>query len=300
MSRVKYEEKKFQVKTLNIIDQANDICEEYAYQGFDLTIRQLYYQFVARDILANNDRNYKRLQTIIRDGRMAGLIDWSTIVDRTREVKKPFTQADIVEAIEGPASWFQRDTWKVSGQKMRPEVWVEKQALADVVGAACREYQVPYFATRGFPSVTALYEAGARFKNHLENGLHPILYYLGDHDPSGMDIPREIENQLGVFAEEHINVVRIALNMEQVQEHNPPPNPAKETDTRAAAYIAKYGPQSWELDALEPRFIVDLIRDHLRGCITDVDSWNQVKTEDAETRNQLFEFASTFNPGARP
>lgn len=87
MPKISYIEKRFRSETLEIIDQANAIITEYEAQGFDLTLRQLYYQFVARDLIPNTQRDYKRLGSIVNDARLAGLIDWASIVDRTRNLR---------------------------------------------------------------------------------------------------------------------------------------------------------------------------------------------------------------------
>ena len=80
-------DKKFAASSLAIIEQANTIIGEYAAQGFKLTLRQLYYQFVARDLLANTQRSYKRLGNIISEARLAGRVDWNAIEDRTRNLE---------------------------------------------------------------------------------------------------------------------------------------------------------------------------------------------------------------------
>ena len=297
MSRVKYEHIRFQAKTLKAIQQADTICEEYALQGFALTGRQLFYQLVSRNEVLNDPDEYKKLLENVRKGRMSGLVDWDHIVDRTRQVHIPSSYEHAGQILEESAMLFRRDPWEASNQGIRPEVWVEKDALIDVVEQACNPYQVPCMSIRGYSSITALRDGALRLKRHMDRGLRPIVFYLGDHDPTGLQIAENIGEKLALFAGEPIKVNRIGLTLEQVRIYGPPPNTPKETDSRTRDYVAQFGNECWELDALEPRDIINLIQDHLRGCITDVDSWNQVKTEDAETRNQLLEFASTFNPG---
>src|SRR5258708_24123033 len=126
MSHEAFVETRFHKSTLAVIQQANAIIAEYEAKGFTLTLRQLYYQFVARDLIQNKQTEYKRLGTIIKDGRRAGLIDWDAIEDRTREVQfhpswnRP---ADIIEAV---AQQYREDPWET--QRYRPEVWIEKDA----------------------------------------------------------------------------------------------------------------------------------------------------------------------------
>lgn len=277
--RIAYAEQNFREDSLAIIAIANQICAEYRAAGYDLTLRQVYYQFVARGHIANSDRSYKRLGSIVNDARMAGLIDWNYITDRTRYLRSTDGWDSPSQLIEAAASQFQRDLWTVTGQEMRPEVWVEKDALVGIVGRVCDELRVPYLSCRGYVSQSEMWSAGRRMGNHIAAGLKPVVIHLGDHDPSGLDMTRDIEARLALFAEDEIDVRRIALNMDQVDQYNPPPNPAKLTDSRGAGYIQQYGDSSWELDALEPTVLSALIRDAVEPLI-DRAAWDLGAAED--------------------
>ena len=138
--------------TLTVVEQANVIIEDYLAQGFTLTLRQLFYQTVARGLLENTFRQYKRLGSIIRNGRDAGLIDWDAIEDRTREVHDHVFWPNPAGIISAAARQYREDLWQ--GQRYRPEVWIEKEALLGVIEAICTELRVPYFAHRGNNSQT--------------------------------------------------------------------------------------------------------------------------------------------------
>ena len=86
-----------------------------------------------------------------------------------------------------------------------------------------------------------------------------VINQIGDHDPSGIDMSRDIQERLNNLFGAEVELKRIALNMKQIEAYNPPPNPAKLTDTRCQKYISLYGRQSWELDALEPSVLNQLI-----------------------------------------
>lgn len=103
--------KRFRGASLEIIETANQIIDEYQDLGFRLTLRQLYYQFVARDIIANSQKEYKRLGSIINDGRLAGMIDWEAIEDRTRNVRTHSSWDDPADIIEAAARGFALDLW---------------------------------------------------------------------------------------------------------------------------------------------------------------------------------------------
>ena len=116
-----YVDKAFQPKTLATIQQANEIIEEYAGQGFDLTLRQLYYQFVARGLVANKQKEYNRLGEIVSDARLAGQIDWNRIVDRTRTLRENGHWTSPASIIGACASQYKIDRW--ADQPVRLEVW---------------------------------------------------------------------------------------------------------------------------------------------------------------------------------
>jgi hypothetical protein len=285
--RIAYIEKRFRGRSLDIIRQANAICADYRAQGYNLTLRQLYYQFVARDIIPNSQKSYKSLGSIINDARLAGDLDWDYIEDRTRNMAGGGGGwTDPSEIIEASAAQFRYPMWTRSGQRYRPEVWVEKEALADVVSQATYPWRVPYFSCRGYVSQSEMHVAGRRMRKHIRNGLSPVVIHLGDHDPSGIDMTRDITDRLAMFAEREVPVLRIALNMDQIDQYQPPPNPAKITDSRAADYIDRFGPESWELDALEPRVLTELIQSTLMDYI-DVDAFNAVVAEEEAVRAQM-------------
>ena len=215
-----------QARKALIIERANKIIAEYAAQRFKLTIRQLYYQFVARDWTENTPLEYKRIGVAIRNGRDGGLIDWDAIEDRTGEVHTHASWESPAEVISDDAELYREDLWV--GQRYRPEVWIEKDALLGVIEGVCTEYRVPYFATRGNNSQTLQYEAGQRFAEYLGQGLTPLVLHLADHDPAGIDMTRDNEERLALYTRAEVEVRRIALNMDQVREYRAPPNFAKE------------------------------------------------------------------------
>lgn len=285
--------KRFREASLEIIATANEICQTYRAQGYNLTLRQLYYQFVARDLLPNSDRSYKNLGGIINDARLAGLLDWDYLEDRTRNVSGGYFGGSTPGAVIARyASYYTEPLWK--GQDYRPEVWVEKEALADVISQAAGPYRVPTFSCRGYVSQSEMYAAAKRFEDRRDRGLENVVIHLGDHDPSGIDMTRDIRDRLALMSWGDVEVRRIALNMDQVRQYDPPPNPAKVTDSRAVDYIAQYGRSSWELDALEPRVLTDLIQREIDGLL-DRDLFDaQVELEQQRTA-EIVEVAERYD-----
>jgi hypothetical protein len=304
MARIPYIEKKFSPQSLVTIAHAIKICEEYKQQGYDLTLRQLYYQFVSRDLIANRDSEYKRLGSIINDARLGGYLDWDYIVDRTRNVRSSAHWDDSSDMIKQAARQFKIDKWR--RQLTRIEVWIEKDALVGVLEACCPGEDVSYFSCRGYTSQSEVWGAAQRLRAYLEAGQGVRIIHLGDHDPSGIDMTRDIEERLATFLAQDFNgcpiglqpqdyvsdlehlfaVERIALNWDQIQQYDPPPNPAKLTDARARGYIDRFGSSSWELDALEPTVLVGLIRRAIEDYRDD-EVWNEDREEEEKHREML-------------
>lgn len=285
MSIACYVEKKFNKASLVIINLANEIIKEYASEGYDLTLRQLYYQFVSRGLLENTQKEYKRLGSIINNARMAGYIDWDAIVDRTRTLRQNSHWQDAGEIIESCVQCFKLDKWE--NQHYRPEVWIEKDALIGVIAGICEKLDIPYFSCRGYTSQSAMWEASQRMLDHSVQV--PFVIHLGDHDPSGIDMSRDIKDRLFTFGVEDLVFKRIALNRDQVNKYSPPPNPAKMTDTRAYGYINEHGKESWELDALEPKVISSLIKKIVLS-VRDEEVWQNALMAERQCVIQLKNF----------
>jgi hypothetical protein len=284
MSVERFIDKTFRNSTMAEIDRAGAIVAEYMAKGFVLTLRQLFYQFVARALIENLLSEYKRLGHIIRDARRAGLIDWDAIEDRTRGLDSWRTYSSPQDALLETAEQYAEDCWR--GQRWRPEVWIEKEALVGVIEPVCQRWQLPSFPARGNGSDSELYRAGNRFAQAIDAGLIPLVLYLGDHDPTGLDATRDVRERLAMFARAEIEVRRLALNMNQIERYRPPANPAKETDTRYQAYVRQFGPECWELDALDPAVIDALIETEIDGLI-DRDAWNSALAQAAAHRAWL-------------
>lgn len=250
-----YVPKKFRDRDLGLINAANAIIGEY--DGVPLSLRQLYYQFVARDVFGNTDKNYNKLKALISEARLAGLVSWDAIEDRGRYLQGHITYDSPIDGIKKLREKYKRDLW--ADQACRVEVHFEKAAMEGVIGAICDELRVNFFATRGYNSQSEQWRAGRRFAGYIQRGQRPIVLHLADHDPSGLDMTRDTIERLDMFAGCPIQVIRVALTMQQIRHYRPPPNPAKVTDSRFVDYQDKYGDESWEMDSLSPASFRTLI-----------------------------------------
>ncbi|WP_342416245.1 hypothetical protein NST83_01070 [Paenibacillus sp. FSL R10-2782] len=280
--KICYREIRFRSESLRLIEKVNGIIDEYSSMGYSLTLRQVYYQLVARDVIPNNERSYKNLGNLISDGRMAGLIDWSAIEDRTRNLRKNSHWSTPGSIIHSAAYSFAYDKWE--DQENYVEVWVEKDALVGIVGQVCEELDVPYFSCRGYVSQSEMWAAAQRLEDVAgQKDIHII--HLGDHDPSGKDMSRDICDRLELFGV-MVEFERIALNFDQIEAFNPPPNPTKLTDSRAPGYIANFGHECWELDALRPDIIESLIRESVNKYC-DLELLQEAKVREEEAKRTL-------------
>lgn len=287
-----YKEKKFNAQATTLLGHINGIIERYEAKGYSLTVRQVYYQLVSGNLIENNTTSYTSIQKLISEGRLAGLVSWTAIEDRGRNLQGYRTFDSPGEAVESVRSEYKIDMWK--NQRFRPEVWVEKAALEGVIARICGELRVDFYATRGYDSQSQSWRAGRRFADYVSRGQIPIVLHLGDHDPSGIDMTRDNQERLSMFAGFNVMVNRIALTMDQIRIYNPPPNPAKMTDARAKDYVENYGDESWELDALRPEVIHDLIRLEIMK-LRDETAWAESLHEELEDKLVLQDVAETLS-----
>ena len=270
----------------------NSIIEEYAEEGYKLTLRQLYYQLVSRGLLPeNSDKEYSKLSNLIKHGRMAGIVDWDAIEDRTRQPYKEYDVEDITEAIQDTIDQYKLK--RHEAQHIYIELWVEKDALSGVLKRITNKYGVRLMVNKGYSSVSAMYDASKRLKYYGDNhDKEQIILYLGDHDPSGLDMIRDIKdrlNEFGVYPE----VRQIGLTKQQIKKYNPPPNPAKIKDPRAKWYIKEHGNVSWEVDALTPKVLHELVIKHIEQEI-DMVLHNQILLKEQEDKIILERFRDEF------
>lgn len=289
MPKIQYKDVRFQSKSLSLISLVNEVIDEYHAQGYELTLRQVYYQLVARGYIPNNERSYKNLGNLINDGRLAGLIDWYAIIDRTRNLRNNSHWSTPESVISSAKYSYMLDRWK--NQPNYVEVWVEKDALIGIVSQICRKLDVPHFSCRGYTSQSEMWSAAQRFIGQDDRESRTIIH-LGDHDPSGIDMTRDIQERLELFGAD-VNVKRVALTMEQIERFNPPPNPTKLSDARSSGYIRQYGHECWELDALEPQVITNLINNEVTA-LCDMDLFEQVEDKEEIDKENIQKICDNY------
>lgn len=293
MAKIKYRDWNPKQDTQKRVLQLASILAEYPNQR--VTVRQLYYRLVAKALIANNDDEYRKVQSIITDARYAGLIDWNAIEDRNREPMRPREWASGRQALDAVIGNFRMNRWAT--QPFYVEMWVEKAALAGILEPICSDYHITLMVNRGYSSASAMKESAERIRHACRNNPsrpRPVVLYVGDHDPSGLDMPRDIKSRLLEFdCPDYLDVRPVVLTMAQIEEHNPPPNPVKLKDVRSEAYVQQFGHESWEADALPPP-VLDLTMRQTINAYVDKDAMTKAIAHENQVKAKIKAFAASF------
>lgn len=275
----------FRPESQRLITLCNQIINEYQAEGLKLSLRQLYYVMVTQNTISNEERSYKKLGKLVSNARLAGLIDWEAIEDRVRWAQRASEWSSLQGVLESAHDAYRLP--RLNGQKEYVEVHVEKDAIANILQPITDKYHIVLMVNRGYSSQSAMYESARRIRdNQIEYGCeYSTILYLGDLDPSGEDMVRDVRERLEMF-ECYCDVEKLALTIEQVEEFELPPNPTKLTDSRAASFIAKYGYNSWEVDAIPPRVLQSLISEAIEGFI-DLETMQVIKDKETEDKKRL-------------
>ena len=257
-------------KTVERIEAINALLSEYE----DMTLRQIYYR-----LLGTMGLSYPTVKYICKVGRKEGLIDYNSIVDRNRPIYGKNLYEGIAHFLDGIPSKFNLDFWKDSLH--RPQIWTEKDALSQVLLSVASEYNVDVYVTRGFLSIS----------NKHRWGRAATILYFGDFDPSGLFIDEDLKLEVAFDSFE-----RIALTLVQVQKYDLPPVKVKNTDPRSKPYKAEYGDLAWELDALPPDVLKDLVRQSIEKHV-DFDL-EQKQEEETLIRENLIELMDSGREGS--
>lgn len=360
--------RKWSADKMTVCQHITQTVAAYARQGYRLTLRQLYYQLVAADHIPNDDVVYKKLSGILDDLRYSGNVDWDAIEDRGRVPYLPYWASGPADAMDDIIRQYRLD--RCEDQDNLIEVWTEKDAISGILKRVTSEFHVRLVVNKGYSSSSAMHGAYRRFAAAINNGKRVKLLYFGDHDPSGLDMIRDIRERLLFFlaegkelvwdredadgveqmswsdwwddegtdlndlveegylkadaynrmeraldlgediteddesardlaikmkylSENWFDVIPIGLTREQIDEFNPPPNPAKITDPRAKDYVAEHGPISWEVDALRPDVMDQIVRLNIIEHL-DTDKWDAKRATEAEHVAKMRAFAATF------
>jgi hypothetical protein len=258
------------------------------YPNIKMTVRQVYYRLVAQQKLPNSTSSYNRVKRVLTEARLEGTVSFDSIEDRTRSIISPdgeqeesvgrYTRSweahirNLDEHYDLPRWW---------GQPSKVVVLVEKQALQGLFMDVCEERAVDLLVCRGYPSLTVLYKLAKSLRRCEED---VQLLYFGDYDPSGLDIDRNVEERLSEDFGATFTFERIAISLDQIEEYDIPPAPAKLTDSRTRGMEEKYGEaMQVELDAIDPPDLQTIIGDAIDAHF-DEDIYDNDRADELENR----------------
>ncbi len=263
-----------------------------------MTLRQLYYRVVSAGVLKNAQAEYKRLGRLMTNLREAGDVPRTWIVDHIRSTLKPSSWTGLADYAETVRDCYRKDMW--SQMPAHVEVFVEKDAIAGSIQPVTREFDVALQVVRGYSSVSFAGEIGAIWSQVRK----PIFaYYLGDFDPSGFDIERDLAEKLSRYSDRNVWHVpwgdepvdpqpdavywtRLAVCEGDFEEHNLIRLPVKNSDMRTKAFLAAHGAHCAEVDAIPPAELRSRVQAAILSHI-DAGRWERLKRAECLERETL-------------
>lgn len=252
-----------------------DLAKKYR----PVSIRQLFYLAVSRGLIAKTETEYKgTIVKLMGIAREEGICPWDVIVDYSRRVHKHATFTGLPDLFNWVHSFYKRSKWET--QPKLVHIWCEKETLLGPLAPITQEWDVPLFPCKGYPSKTFKYNAAKRIADEDKD---VYIYYFGDFDPSGVDIERQLTEDLyrytrGMDYRKHLVVKRVVVTEDQIDEFNLETRPTKKTDSRAV----NFGLKSVEVEAIEPNTLRAMCEEVIQRHVTE-DEWEE--TEQAEVED---------------
>lgn len=239
-----------------------------------MTVRQVYYQLVTRGVIDKTEQEYSTVCRLSAEMRRDGSLPYTKLADSTRWQRKPETYSGLAQLLAITHETYRRAIW--DDQDAYVEIWLEKEALAGVLWDVTQKWDVPLMVARGYPSLSYLHSAATAMK---AQGKPSFLYYFGDHDPSGRDIDRFIEQQIREMAPDvDLHFERVGVTEEQIEELSLTTRPTKKSDSRSKSFKG----ESVEVDAIDPDLLCEICADCIRQHIDQGSYYRMQEVEDAE------------------
>ena len=285
-------------KQLDKLNKVQEILVEWE-KYLPLTLRQVYYQLVTKEIIKNKISEYTMLSNMLKWARIDGYISWDSIEDRVRAIyngegwndKKHFIDDETDKFLKG----YRRNL--MNGQDVFIEVWIEKDALSSIFSKVTIQYCVSTVVCRGFSSVTFLNGFKGRVQYYQSIGKQPVMLYFGDFDPSGLEMLPAMEITLvEEMGANDIKFKRIALRKQDIFDYSLPNDPSavKKTDSRYDKFVNQYGTYAVELDALPPDILEQKIKTAIENEI-DIDLFNEQIEFEKKERTELINLKDKIN-----
>jgi hypothetical protein len=233
--------------------QAYQVCRE----NQPMTVRQAYYRLVAAGAVPKTQNAYRTVCRVVLELRRTMDVPYSWITDSTRYILRPtFMFPTMAAALERMASLYRRDMWSRTSKYV--EIWAESDAVAGVLNVEARQWGVPVYVFRGYASESFKYQIAEEL---AADGRPAYIYYFGDWDPSGKDIPRDALDKVREFAPDaEIHFERVAVTETQIIGMALPTMPPKATDTRSKNFDGG----TVEIEAISPLDLREMVRAVIR------------------------------------
>ena len=265
------------------------VKSELASTSERMTIRHLFYRLANNaKAIAKTEAAYSNLCRHLSVWRKAGEIPYSAFVDSTRWYYGTTGFSSVEEALHDCAASYRKNLWRTEGRHV--EVWCEKETIASLLSAAAARYGVQVFVCRGFASLSSLWDAAESFKGYREAGHDVHLLYFGDRDPSGVLVDQTLERTFRDTFNVKIDLRRVAVTPEQIEQYNLPTRPTKTGTTHARGFVG----ESVEIDAMEPAELHRLVDDALSGFI-DARALEAAKVAEESERSIIMRLANGSN-----
>lgn len=273
------------VKTITLIETAREILAA----DHPMTVRQVYYQLVSRQVIKNNRGQYQAVSAALVDARKEKIIPWEWIEDRLRKPRDVAMWRDLADFAQ-VAQQYRRDVWHT--QPTCIEVWLEKDALSGIFEDVLDRYGVTLNVGRGFDGWDSIYHAAERYGD----GDGITVLYFGDFDPSGECMYHSLRERLAFF-KSCPEIIKCALTADDIERYHLPPDFAKVTDTRHDAFVAKHGDISVELDALPGDVLRQRLVDEVESRM-DLEALAQVQRIERGERMRIASAMSSIDGSA--
>jgi hypothetical protein len=281
--------------TTRLIDAAIDVLE----QEHPMTIRQLFYRLVSNGTINNCLADYQRVSKAMTKARDDERVPYDWIVDRSRATYRSQSWKDLSQlgdVLEKTLLGYRRDYWQ--DQPHHLEIWCEKDAVTGSIDEVREEYGLTVEAIRGFNSTSNIVTAATRLLQKKQEGKKITIFYLGDWDPSGKDIERDLNDRLhkyhlGGIVLDDIELRRLAIFQSDITKFKLPPLKVKPNDPRANGFLGKHGDRAVELDALPPTELRARLKDAIEDVI-DHDAWDRALVVEKAQRETSKRYAGVF------
>lgn len=280
----------FSRKNLALAAVAMDIAE----RENPITLRGLFYQVVSAGWLPSTDKkHYARFGRLVVALRRKGIMPFHWITDSLRATLKPSSWSGLEDFGDTVRRAYRKDFWM--HLPTYPRIIVEKDAVASTIEPVTDEYDVGLSVIRGYSSLSFAWEL-AQELSRIDKPL--FLYWIGDFDPSGMDLERSIRESLVELDAPPFSWIRLGVSRDDFETFNLLPLAVKKSDPRARSFVERYGTECAELDALPARELRRRVEAAILGHIP-WDEWERLqRVEQLERESFNAAFANFGGPAS--